>query len=465
MTRKAILSILLSFFIFTCFAQDILLESFGPSFTYPVEIKNAGDDRLFVVEKAGIIKILNSDETVNSTSFLDISSIVSSSATERGLLGLAFHPNYPTNPNFYVNYTNSLGNTVVSMFTVSPNPDIANTTETILLSIDQPYSNHNGGCLNFGSDGYLYIGTGDGGDGGDPGDRAQNLNTLLGKLLRIDVDSGTLYGIPDDNPYLNDNDDTTLPEIWAYGLRNPWKFSFDKNTYDLWISDVGQADFEEINMALPTDSALNYGWRCYEGNATYNTTSCLPANTMIFPIAEYSHNDPIFRCSITGGYVYRGTQQPSLQGKYFFADYCSTEIGILSNDTGVWSYSFTSPYSGDSWVTFGEDNLGELYIAERYDGNIYKIVEDNLAVDEIENLPIKVYPNPTDNILYFEFTNQNLLSLTIKLYSIQGKLLKEVNNIESEIFEFSTQNIQNGFYIVEIINETGNKQLNKVIIN
>lgn len=466
MTRNTTLSILLSFFISFCFSQDILLESFGPSFNGPVDIKHAGDDRLFIVEKDGFIKILNSDGTVNPTPFLDIDSKVNSVASERGLLSLAFHPNYPTNPNFYVNYTNALGDTVISNFTVSNNPDIANTTETILLTISQPFENHNGGSLNFGSDGFLYISTGDGGSAGDPGNRSQDLNTLLGKLLRIDVDNGTPYGIPSDNPYLNDGDSNTLPEIWAYGLRNPWKFTFDSSTNDLWIADVGQNDYEEINRVNSTNSGLNYGWRCYEGNATYNTTGCPSSSTMTFPIAEYSHNNSgNFKCSITGGYVYRGTLQPSLVGKYFFADYCSTEIGILSHNNGVWSYTFTPPYSGRNWVTFGEDNSGELYIADRFNGNIYKIIEDNLSVNEFENQPIKVYPNPTNDLLYFDFSNQNLSSLSINLYSIQGKLIKEINTIDSEIFEFSTQNIQNGFYIVEIINETGNKQLNKIIIN
>ena len=271
--------------------------------------------------------------------------------------------------------------------------------------------------------------------------------------------------ISPDNPYLNDGDSTTLPEIWAYGLRNPWKFSLDTVTNSLWIADVGQGEYEEINRVSTTDSSLNYGWRCYEGNATYNLTNCSSANTMTFPIAQYSHNnDGNFKCSITGGYVYRGTQ-PSLVGKYFFADYCSTEIGILSNEGGTWSYNFSAPFPGGNWVTFGEDSSGELYIADRFNGNLYKIVEDNLGVDEFENQFINMYPNPSNDVIYFEFENQELSSLSIRLYSIQGKLIKEINNIESEIFEFSTQNIQNGFYLVEIINATGDKQLKKFIIN
>ncbi len=465
MTHKTSLSIILSFFTSVCFAQDILLESFGPSFSEPVELRHAGDDRLFVVEKAGVIKILNYDETVNSSPFLDLSSIVYSASPEGGLLGLAFHPDYPTNPSFFVNYTNSVEDTVISKFTVSTDPDIANTTETILLIIEQPSSNHNGGSIVFGPDGYFYIGTGDGGGTGDPGDRAQNLNTLLGKMLRLDIDNGTPYGIPADNPFLNDGDDTTLKEIWAYGLRNPWKFTFDSQTNDIWIADVGQDVNEEINMASLTTSGLNYGWRCYEGNATYNTSGCPASSTLTFPIAEYSQNNSgVPKCSITGGYVYRGTQQPGLQGKYFFADYCSTEIGILTENAGSWTYSFTEPFSGNNWSSFGVNHLNELFVVSK-NGNIFRIVEDNLSVDEFDNQDIKVYPNPTKDFIKIDFNNQNPSLFTIKLYSIQGKLIKEISDIESEIFEISTQNIQNGFYLVEIINETGNKQLNKVIIN
>lgn len=465
MIRINILSFFFLLFTSFCYSQDILLESFGPTFSEPIELKHAGDDRLFVVEKDGVIKILNSDETVNSTPFLNISSIVNSAASERGLLGLAFHPNYPTNPKFYVNYTNSVGATIISSFTVSANPDIANTNETILLTISQPYDNHNGGCIAFGPDGYLYIATGDGGDGGDPGNRAQSLNTLLGKLLRIDVDNGTPYGIPPDNPYLNDGLDTTLPEIWAYGLRNPWKFSFDSLTNNLWIADVGQGTYEEINLVNATTSGINYGWRCYEGNAEYNITGCPASSTLTFPVSEYSHNNSgLFKCSITGGYVYRGTEEPGLQGKYFFADYCSQEIGILTENAGTWTYNFTTPFSGNNWSSFGLNNMNELFIVSK-NGNIFKITEDNLAIDEFENQEIKIFPNPTNNYINIQFNNLNPSSFTINLYSIQGKLLNEFKDIQTEIFNISTVNIKNGFYIVEIIEETGKKQLNKVIIN
>ena len=247
------------------FSQSVILESFGPTFNSPVEIKNAGDERLFIVEKSGKIKILNSDGSVNSTPFLDIEDRVSISGNERGLLGLAFHPNYPENPYFFVNYTNNSGNTTISKFSVSSNENIANTNETILLTINQPYANHNGGCINFGPDGNLYIGMGDGGSGGDPQNYSQNTNSLLGKMLRINVNSG-VYSIPDDNPFGS--------EIWSTGLRNPWKFSFDSENGNLWIADVGQNEFEEINLVIDNPSNINYGWRCYEGNEPYNTSGC-----------------------------------------------------------------------------------------------------------------------------------------------------------------------------------------------
>lgn len=458
----------LSFFILqiTTFvqAQNIILESFGPSFSQPVEIKNAGDDRLFVVEKSGVIKILNSDGSVNATPFLDITSIVGSSGGEQGLLGLAFHPNYPTNPNFYVDYTNTSGNTVIANYTVSGDPDIANTSGNILLTISQPYTNHNGGCINFGPDGYLYIATGDGGDAGDPGNRAQSLNVLLGKLLRIDVDNGSPYGIPSDNPYLNDGDSTTLPEIWSYGLRNPWKFSFDSLTNDIWIADVGQNEYEEINLAQSTQSAINYGWRCYEGNNAYNTSGCAASSTMTFPVAEYSHNNSgNFKCSITGGYIYRGTQQTSLQGKYIFADYCSGEIGVLS-DSGSWNYTFSNANSGN-WVTFGEDVNGELYVADISTGNIYKLLEENLSVDEYAFNQIKMYPNPSKGHVNFDFSKVDTNNIQIDLFSIQGKLIHHIENISNEIYEMQTSNLENGFYIVEIKNSSGNKHIGKLIVN
>ena len=317
--KKALLSLLVACITILTYSQpDIDLVAFGPTFSEPCVIKHANDDRLFIVEKSGRIIILNSNETVNAMPFLDITGLVLNGG-ERGLLGLAFHPDYVTNGYFYVNYTNLSGNTVVSRFSRSTtDPNLANpSSESILLTVTQPFSNHNGGDIAFGPDGYLYIALGDGGSGGDPGNRAQNLNVLLGKLLRIDVDSGSPYGIPSDNPYLNDGNNNTLPEIWAYGLRNPWRFSIDFTDGDLWIADVGQNQYEEINRVPVSVGGINYGWRCYEANYTYNNTGCPAPNTMVFPVSEYSHSSD--RCSITGGYKYNGTMYPNFQGLYFFS--------------------------------------------------------------------------------------------------------------------------------------------------
>src|SRR5690606_21188454 len=234
-----------------------------------------------------------------------------SSGGERGLLGLAFAPDYETSGRFYVNYTNPNGNTVIARYTVSENPNVANSTGTVLLTIEQPFSNHNGGSIHFGPDGYLWIGMGDGGSAGDPNNNGQNKNSLLGKMLRIDV-SGESYTSPSDNPFVGTDG---ADEIWSYGLRNPWKFSFDRETGDVWIADVGQNAVEEINRQPSITEGINYGWRCYEGNSPYQTSGCAAQETMTFPVATYNH--PGGRCSVTGGFVYRGENYPNLSGKYF----------------------------------------------------------------------------------------------------------------------------------------------------
>ena len=429
------------------FSQSVILESFGPSFNTPVEIKNAGDDRLFVVEKSGKIKILNQNGSVNSTPFLDIEDRVSTNANERGLLGLAFHPNYPENPFFFVNYTNNNGDTTISKFSVSSDEDIANDNETILLVINQPYGNHNGGCINFGPDGNLYIGMGDGGSGGDPQNYSQNTGSLLGKMLRINVNSGA-YSIPENNPY---ND-----EIWSIGLRNPWKFSFDSLNGDLWIADVGQNEFEEINMIQGNPANINYGWRCYEGNEPYNMSGCPDDDDLTFPIATYSHyNSGDFKCSVTGGYVYRGNQISGLNGVYFFADYCSGEIGFLSkNDEDNWEMSLAFPNINGSWVSFGEDINGELYIAS-INGGIYKIVDAALSNNEIENNSFNYFPNPVVDKLEIQSDNP----LDIKLYNLSGMLIKSYNGLINQTIDLSY--LSSGTYILKINNYQYRKLIKK----
>ena len=425
--------------IFICynssFSQSVLLESFGPSFNSPVEIKNAGDERLFVVEKSGKIKILNQNGSVNSTPFLDIEDRVSTNANERGLLGLAFHPNYPENPFFFVNYTNNSGATTISKFSVSANQDIANDSETILLEINQPYANHNGGCINFGPDGNLYIGMGDGGSGGDPQNFSQNTESLLGKMLRINVNSGA-YSIPENNPYGD--------EIWSVGLRNPWKFSFDSLNGDLWIADVGQNEYEEINMVQNNPANINYGWRCYEGNEPYNLSGC-PEEGLTFPVSTYSHySSGDFKCSITGGYVYRGNQISGLNGVYFFADYCSGEIGLLSkNENDEWDMSLAFPNINGSWVSFGEDINGELYIAS-INGGIYKIIDAALSNNEIDSNTLNYFPNPFQD--YIQINSDR--PINIELYDLSGRKLREFKNYNQEILDLGFLN--KGTYIIKV---------------
>lgn len=348
----------------------VTLQTFYTGFAQPVGIYNCGDDRLFIVEQnESDIEIINTSGQYIGK-FLDLSGLTSTGG-ERGLLGLAFHPNFTENGYFYVNYTNTAGNTVIARYQVSANPNVANpSSATILMTINQPFANHNGGHIAFGPDGYLYIGTGDGGSGGDPQNNAQNKLSRLGKMLRIDVDGDLPYAIPSSNPYVGNAE--YLPEIWAIGLRNPWKFSFDRLTGDLWIADVGQDAHEEINMEpAGSTGGYNWGWRCYEGNVPYNNTGCQPASNYNAPILTYSQASSSF-CSITGGIVHRGTQQPALNGIYFHGDYCNNGLhAVRPNGSG--GYTTTNMASIGGGVTaFGEDYQGELYIA-RHNGIILKI--------------------------------------------------------------------------------------------
>lgn len=349
---------------------EIELETFITGLSSPVGIEHAGDERLFILEKnSGVIEIydLNGDYIGD---FLDIDGL--STASEQGLLGLAFHPNYQENGRFFINYTQTDGTTVISEFEVSDDPDVADeNSEQVLMTIDQPFGNHNGGGLEFGLDGYLYIGTGDGGSGGDPEGNGQNPNALLGKMLRIDVDSGDPYGIPADNPFVDD--ESTLDEIWALGMRNPWRYSFDPETGDLWIADVGQNAWEEINFEpADSDGGLNYGWNCYEASYEYDLSGC--DGTYVDPIAEFNHNSTGF-CSITGGIVYRGELYPRLEGQYFFTDYCQGDIfGLEQVDEETFEETTLLETNTFGFVAFGADVNGEPYIVD-INGNVQKIVD------------------------------------------------------------------------------------------
>jgi glucose/arabinose dehydrogenase len=357
---------------------QLQLEPFATGFTEPVKIAHANDDRLFVVEQQGRIYVVQADGTRLPTPFLNLSDRVATGG-ERGLLGMVFEPDDPTT--FYLNYTRRSGNadengdTVISRFRVSAtdsnrgDPD----SEEIVLVIDQPFSNHNAGDMAFGPDRFLYIPMGDGGSGGDPRNYAQNLNELLGKVLRIDVVGQQAYAIPPDNPFATDGDPNTRAEIWSYGWRNPWRFSFDRVTGELYIADVGQNDWEEINVEPPNIPGLNYGWKLCEGNYAYprqEEPELCTATGVTPPVFDYSHEEGQ---SVTGGYVYRGSRYPSLVGHYFFADYISGRFWTLVRDgQGNWVPSPHGRLGINFPSTFGEDKDGELYVASR-SGTIYRI--------------------------------------------------------------------------------------------
>ncbi|MDC6406744.1 MULTISPECIES: PQQ-dependent sugar dehydrogenase [Maribacter] len=346
------------------------------SFSRPLDLQSPNDDtnRIFVVEQRGTIKVFENDTDVaDATTFFDISGSVTSS-DELGLLGLAFHPNFEENGFFYVCYTPSSSLSVVSRFkAMDNNPNIADpNSETLLLQIPQPYTNHNGGQLGFGPDGYLYIASGDGGSGGDPDGNAQNLENLLGAIMRIDVDNTDTnlnYSVPNDNPFVATQN--ARPEIYAYGLRNPWRFSFDTQNGNLWSGDVGQGEKEEINII---EKGGNYGWNILEGTSCYNAQECDSAGT-IAPVFEYGHgnNDR----SVTGGYVYRGSLNPSLNGYYIYGDFISGRIWALDNVSGATPTNKLLFETNLPIASFGTDQDNELYICS-FDGKIYKIVEQRL---------------------------------------------------------------------------------------
>ncbi|HVR42195.1 MAG TPA: PQQ-dependent sugar dehydrogenase [Thermoanaerobaculia bacterium] len=351
-------------------AQEISFSEVAIGLSAPIGITNAGDGsgRLFVILQAGEIVIVRPGEMLIET-FLDLRPIIASGG-ERGLLGLAFHPLYRDNGRFFVNYTDLSGDTVVAEYRVSAgDPDRADPgSARVLLRIDQPFSNHNGGDLHFGPrDGRLWIATGDGGLGGDPGNRAQNPSNLLGKLLRIDVDGGLPYAIPPDNPYVNGGG---APEVWAIGLRNPWRFSFDPANGDLLIGDVGQNSFEEIDWLPAPLEPANFGWRVMEGLHCFNPPSGCSTAGLTLPILEYGRTSG---CSVTGGHVYRGLRSRSFRGTYFYGDYCSGRIwGARQQEDGSWT---TEELANTTFLisAFGVDEGGEIHVAD-HRGAIHRIV-------------------------------------------------------------------------------------------
>jgi len=356
-------------------APYIAFEQVATGLSQPTFITHSGDGtgRLFITERTGRIRILQGGSLLG-TPFLDIGSKLSASGGEQGLLGLAFHPDYENNGVFFVHYTNPSGAIVLARYLVSSDANQADAaSESILLTIPKPAANHNGGMLAFGPDGMLYMGTGDGGGGGDPNGNGQKLTTLLGKVLRLDVDGGTPYAIPSDNPFAANPDPSIRKEIWAFGLRNPWRFSFDRSTDDLYIADVGQGAREEVDFQPAASvGGENYGWNVMEGSLCFNPSSGCNTSGKVMPVAEYDHGSS-GGCSISGGYVYRGTRYPAMNGVYLYGDFCSGRLWGLRWNGSSWQNSLLQD-TAYGINTFGEDESGEIYLADYNTGRIYHVV-------------------------------------------------------------------------------------------
>lgn len=439
MIRNLVYVIILLCITGTSINAQFTLQNAFPNLTFngAVFLTHADDntDRIFIVEQAGRIKVFpNSSNASSAKEYLNITDRVTSGG-EMGLLGLAFHPDYENNGYFYVNYITDTPTlrTVISRFQVTSNPDSADkNSEFEVLTFNQPYQNHNGGWIGFGpNDGYLYIATGDGGSGGDPQNYAQRINTLLGKILCIDINGGSPYAIPPTNPFVDSTNVNVKKEIYAWGLRNPWRCSFDQVTGWLFAGDVGQGDWEEIDLI---ENGKNYGWRCYEGNNPYNTSGCNYPE-YIYPIWEYSHS---VGYSITGGYVYRGENVPELLGKYIFADYGTKKVWALSYD-GI------NPPSNQLLLTaasnptsFGVDQANELYVVGF--NNIYRFTPTVTSSDNETKLNDyrleQNYPNPFNPATIIRYNLPEDSEVTIKIYDALG----------NEVDTITTGFQQKGFY-------------------
>jgi glucose/arabinose dehydrogenase len=401
------------------------------SFTKPVFLTHPGDgtDRLFVVQQNGLIMVFeNHQMTTVASVFLDVSRKISSSNGEEGLLGLAFHPAFADNGVFFIDYTapNPL-RTVVARYHISASdPTVADTAGEVILEVNQPYSNHNGGMLAFGQDGFLYIGLGDGGSGGDPQNNAQSLNTLLGKILRIDVNTRSQvqnYAIPPDNPFAG-NASGNREEIWAYGLRNPWRFSFDRGSGQLWAGDVGQNSREEVDLI---EKGKNYGWRIMEGFACYNPSVGCDQTGLTLPLIDYSHAEGI---SITGGYVYRGSNCPDLVGSYIYGDYGSRNIWRLRTQGGRVSSDSLLLLAPASISSFGEDKSGELYVVTystdapthiyMFDQSISTSAQEQNPQPESMRLE-QNYPNPFNPTTSIRYLISDIGYLKLVVYDMLGR--------------------------------------------
>ena len=460
----------------------IALEVFATGFDNPVGIEHAGDDRLFVLEQTtGKVRIVYPDGTW-SGHFLNLKSKIHAGGFEQGLLGIAFDPDYEENGNFYVHYTNKDENNQFSQFSVHPNnPDKAiPNSEIEFLEDDDPFANHNSGQMKFGPDGYLYIALGDGGSAGDPFNNAQNIGVLHGKLMRIDMNDDGTYNIPADNPYVGV--EGALEEIWATGLRNPWRFTFDKDRGDLWIADVGQNSWEEINFqSAESNGGENYGWSCREGLHFFKA-DC-DANTTPFtdPIAEYAHNnDPQYFCSgsVTGGYVYRGSLFPNMFGKYFYVDFCTGVMYTTYWDGVTWVSDSIAHLTPFAFSTFGEDINGELYLADKTNGIIYHIVDESemLALPDTDENDVEagpVYtnaymlaPNPNDGDFKVRFESDREDVSVASVTDLMGRQVwtgtKDVRVGRNE-WHINETDLHAGAYILQIQTSHGLNTIHFVV--
>jgi glucose/arabinose dehydrogenase len=439
------------------FCQDDNLQLVIEGLKQPTDIAhtNDGSGRLYVLEKAGIVKVRNGGEV---SDFLDISEKVFVGHMEMGLLGIAFHPDYASNGLFFLNYTakvNGAEITRISRFEAIEGGQAGDIgSEEILLEFEQPYGNHNGGALVFGEDGYLYIASGDGGSAGDPQDKAQSLGTLLGKVLRIDVDNGDPYAIPEDNPFVGTQG--AREEIYAYGLRNPWKITRDRETGEIWIADVGQNHREVINKL---EAGGNYGWNIMEGSLCYPPgTDCEPVG--IAPLYEYSIQNE--NCSVTGGYVYRGEQIPALVGQYVFGDFCSGNVWALSYEGGEVRSNLL--FQADFRIsTFGEDEAGEILIGDFQDGNIYRLTQTVAGLTDDKESSIFVYPNPSRRELFVKTEGENPQRI-----SISDNYGKTINAGWKEggdnVFEIECADLVPGLYMIDIVFLSGKHHIQKVMV-
>ncbi len=412
-------------------SAQVAAEPWITGLDHPVRlVAPAGDPRLFVVERGGRVLAFTSAGAFIDT-FLDIGSLTAESG-EGGLLGLAFAPDYATTGRFYVSYTDLGGDSRLARYRVGTDPDRADPASgTNLLTVNQPASNHNGGHLEFGPDGMLYFGLGDGGGSGDQQNNAQNDQTLLGKLLRLDVSGPGAYTIPPDNPHVNR---APLDEIWAKGLRNPWCWSFDRLTGDLYIADVGQYELEEINVQpAAVQGGANYGWRLMEGTACYNPESGCLRPGLSLPVHEYTHGGTPFRCSISGGYVYRGADIPQLKGQYFYADYCSAEVWSLTwtaaeGATRVrnWTDRLAPGGGFGSIAAFGQDAAGELYVLDYDHGTAYRLVSSASGVPAASVLQLtQNAPNPFNPATTISWVaDPEAGQVSLRVYDLAGRLVR-----------------------------------------